>query len=211
MSAVRPTPAAPDARPWAAMAAFVEGVDYQRTACPGVGRLAVMAPHGGGIEPGSGELAAAVAAAGAPDAWPYYVLAGLRAHGNADLHRPSTLYDDPLALDLAAAVDTVVTLHGWRGAHVLVGGRHAELRQALVTALLRHDIPAREVCRGPLAGIDRRNLCNRGRSGRGIQLELGEDLRRSLFLSLDAAGRLQPRPRFWQVAGWLREALAPWR
>jgi phage replication-related protein YjqB (UPF0714/DUF867 family) len=40
-----------------------------------------------------------------------------------------------------------------------------------------------------LQGVDKRNICNRGRSGQGVQLELSRPLRDSFFPSLNRHGR----------------------
>jgi phage replication-related protein YjqB (UPF0714/DUF867 family) len=57
------------------------------------------------------------------------------------------------------------------------------------------------------AGLHPRNLCNRGRQARGLQLELSEGLRGRLFRSLDRRGRQHPTPAFHQLARSLRAAL----
>jgi phage replication-related protein YjqB (UPF0714/DUF867 family) len=60
---------------------------------------------------------------------------------------------------------------------------------------------------GHLQGVSRENICNRGRSGAGVQLELSEALRAEFFPSLDAKGRLAPRQRFYDFVSAVRNAL----
>lgn len=76
--------------------------------------------------------------------------------------------------------DRVVTVHGCGvdGEIVLLGGGDDALRGAIAAQLEAvgvrfDDAPAR------LAGADPRNICNRGRTGRGVQLEVSMGLRRS--------------------------------
>ena len=84
------------------------GVDFRVLVRRARAALAIVAPHGGGIEPGTSELADAVAAEGPS----FYAFEGLKASGNVDLHITSTRFDEPLCVDLLAASDVVVTLHG---------------------------------------------------------------------------------------------------
>ena len=58
------------------------GTDYRirlRSACPA---FAIVAPHGGGIEPGTSELAEAVSG----EQLSFYAFEGLKRAGNAALH-----------------------------------------------------------------------------------------------------------------------------
>jgi len=55
--------------------------------------------------------------------------------------------------------------------------------------------------------LDEQNLCNRGQSGAGVQLELSRALRRSLFESLTPSGRARPTPYFTAFVDALRLGL----
>ena len=86
-----------------------EGVDYrivlQRTAAV----HCVVAPHGGGIEPGTSELASAIAARDHS----LYAFEGLKRADNLDLHVTSTRFDEPQCLALiASSVTLPLTEHG---------------------------------------------------------------------------------------------------
>ena len=59
------------------------GVDYTIAFIYGHTRFAVMAPHGGGIEPGTSELACAIAG----KQHSYYTFSGIKTSGNRLLHR----------------------------------------------------------------------------------------------------------------------------
>ncbi len=69
---------------------------------------AVIAPHGGGIEPGTSELAEAIAGADLS----FYAFEGLKKDGNGDLHVTSDHFDEATAIELVSASPTVVAVHG---------------------------------------------------------------------------------------------------
>jgi phage replication-related protein YjqB (UPF0714/DUF867 family) len=137
--------------------------------------VAIAAPHGGGIEMGTSEVARSVAG----DEFNLYLFEGLRSSGNyTALHLTSHRFDEPRCLELLAGCDHVLAIHGCSGdaPQVLVGGLDAELKARVAEALsainvdvrtTNHRFPAREP----------RNICNRGRRGVGVQVELTTGLR----------------------------------
>jgi phage replication-related protein YjqB (UPF0714/DUF867 family) len=152
-----------------------EGHDWVRDHEDRGSRILVMAPHGGWIEPLTTELARAVAGG----EFSYYSFRGIKRGGNARLHLTSHRFDEPVALEAVAAADQVLAIHGERTegrAFVMVGGGCEAMRAALSEALAEAGIPVR-VPREGLDGRHGRNICNRGRFGRGGQLELSEGLR----------------------------------
>jgi len=156
--------------------AQVEGADFQiqiqRSATSGI---AVVAPHGGAIEEGTSEIARAVAGS----EFNLYLFEGLRATGNyAALHLTSHRFDEPQCLALLAGCDQVIAIHGCRGAEpeALLGGLDDGLKMRIGAAIAAAGIETR------LAGhrypaVHQRNICNRGRSGAGVQIELTSALR----------------------------------
>src|SRR4051812_27648221 len=84
------------------------GIDYRVLLRRARTTFDIVAPHGGGVEPGTSELADAVAA----ETFSFYAFEGLKASGNADLHITSTHFDEPLCLALIRDCCTIVTLHG---------------------------------------------------------------------------------------------------
>ncbi len=151
------------------------GRDYRVTVRRGSTGLLVMAPHGGGIEPGTDILASALA--GRRHA--FYGFVGLKPRGNASLHLPSHRFDEPAARRMTQAALWILTLHGRRGDDgvICVGGRDHEGGHVFQHRLRRAGFRVRRGgCKG-LAGRHPANLCNRGRSGRGVQLEIARDLR----------------------------------
>jgi phage replication-related protein YjqB (UPF0714/DUF867 family) len=167
--------------------------------------LVVAAPHGGRIEPGTSEVALAIAG----DEHSCYRFEGHKRSYNRHLHITSTNFDEPRGLALFAAAHLVVTVHGVR-AHepiVFLGGRHEPARAALAQALQRcgYEVDVHPRYRGEHP----RNVCNHGRSGAGVQLELSDGLRRTFFRDLTPSGRMSVHGRLGDFARLVRAALEP--
>lgn len=138
----------------------------------------VIAPHGGMIEHDTAQVALAIA----DDDLSYYLFEGRKPRRNRDLHIMGSRFDEPTALDMCQRARVVVAVHG-KGVEdevAYLGGADragiARLRAALATA----GFESREETDPELGGRDPRNLCNRGASGAGLQLELGSHLRHRL-------------------------------
>ena len=183
-----------------------EGRDFAVRSLARASRYAIMAPHGGGIEPGTSELAEAIAA----DTQSFYAFDGIKPRGNAVLHVTSTRFDEPRALRLAAASEVVIALHGEAGSGegVYLGGLDHVLGGRLAAALHRAGFPCELHSNPALRGLDPRNLCNAGSSGAGVQIEISHGTRATLFAALNRAGRMRPTPRFWELAEAVRNPLA---
>jgi phage replication-related protein YjqB (UPF0714/DUF867 family) len=135
----------------------------------------IIAPHGGTIEPVTSKLVEATA--GTSFSW--YCLDGL--DGNrGNLHITSSNFDEPRCLKLIGQCDIVVAIHGRKDAEepatILVRGLNEVLRNAICSELKSVGFSATTAstkfpCR------DRSNICNRGRQGMGVQLELPRSLR----------------------------------
>jgi phage replication-related protein YjqB (UPF0714/DUF867 family) len=181
-----------------------EGVGYRIRSTTRQG-LAVMAPHGGAIEPGTSEIAHSVAGTN----FAFYAFEGLLPAGNQRLHVTSTRFDEPSALAMATGATTVVTVHGEASEEevIFIGGRDQGLRRRITRSLGQAGFDVRSHPRNDLQGLGTDNLCNRGRSGSGIQLELSAGLRRALFLSGYPADRSSPSKRFFDFVTALRLAL----
>ena len=217
--------------------ALVEGVDYGRrfrrhaaqddsdAGGSGFPDTAVVALHGGGIEPGTSELclavsgyhpATGVATGGA--VYDYWLFEGLRSSGNAELHVTSKNCDDPVALATVAGSRRTVSLHGCTPAEaglpasaaaVLVGGLDTVLKAALIEAYQDHGIQAIDAAGLPdLNGDEPGNIVNRGLRGAGVQLELTTPLRTQMFGVNTRAGRKSSTlPLFWAFVDATRLAL----
>jgi phage replication-related protein YjqB (UPF0714/DUF867 family) len=169
--------------------------------------VVVAAPHGGAIEPGTSEIARSVAG----DDLSCYLFEGTRPADNARLHITSTRFDEPRCLSLLGAAQRVITVHGEAGGGevVYVGGLERAAVEALRAALADRGYRALEHPDADLQGLHPRNLCNLGQSGAGVQLEISKGLRRTLFASLDRAGRARPTARLPHFARTVRSVLLP--
>jgi phage replication-related protein YjqB (UPF0714/DUF867 family) len=172
------------------------GIDYGilvRRARPA---FAIVAPHGGGIEPGTSEIADAIAG----ERFSFYAFEGLKSTGNTDLHITSTRFDEPMCLTVLNVSDVVVTLHGEEseedGEGVFLGGLDDVLGAAICSALKQKGFDVRKHTSPNLQGRDKKNICNRGTSGAGVQLELSKAVRTTMFESLTRSGRKHPTERF---------------
>lgn len=154
------------------------GVDYEIVvhARP-ASRVAVVAPHGGAIERATSDIARALAG----DEHNLYLFEGRLPRDNHEaLHLTSHRFDEPECLALLATCDQVLTVHGCNHPEpdpaVLLGGLDTVLMQRLADALRGAGIPAlTEGHRFPGRHVD--NICNRGRGGAGVQMELTNRLR----------------------------------
>lgn len=159
----------------------IEGVDYRICVTERASPIAIVAPHGGLIEPGTSQIAAAIAA----DRFSLYCFEGLDRANSARLHITSSRFDEPRALALVSASELAIGIHGRKDrgddASIWVGGLHEALRDAICEALANAGFKAKAVGDGHrLAGRDPANICNRSSIGAGVQLELPKTLRMAL-------------------------------
>lgn len=152
-----------------------ENTDWQIISRDRQSSTLVAAPHGGRAEPYTGKIAKAVAG----DSHSLYVFTTLK----PGLHVTSHKFDEPRAVDQASRHSRVVTIHGCDNrrsttADVFAGGLDIALRDGVIFEL-------RKV--GFVVLVDRwtpgtasSNICNRGSSGRGVQLEISRRLRNRL-------------------------------
>jgi len=217
----------------------VEGVDYARrhrrherfddtqARTDDVPKTTILAPHGGGIEPGTSELCLAVAGyhpANLPQIPPagvtydYWMLEGLRDRDNAGLHVTSIGCDDGVAVSLCAGSLNALALHGFRPEPpdmsetdqvVLVGGCNTTLRGYLVEGLCKADFDARDAGgHGELDGTAKCNIVNRTLLGMGAQLELSTPLRDAMFTEHSRSRRKHTTTElFWTFVAVCRDAL----
>ena len=157
---------------------YSEGIDYSVHVRRGNhSPIAILAPHGGRIEGGTSEIARLIAG----EEHGLYLFEGLRTTGdNFDcLHLASHCFDEPRGLDLISDCDTVIAVHGYvsAGPDVLLGGLNERLKRKVAEALAAAGLSfLTDGHRFP--GRDPRNICNRGRSREGLQLELSDALRK---------------------------------
>ena len=148
--------------------------------------VAIVAPHAGAIERGTSEIAVTVAGAD----FNLYLFEGLGADAYR-LHVTSSHFDEPECLALVGACSVVVTVHGCHyadnDATLYLGGRDETLRDAIGAAVASAGFATRIDTRNP--GRHPLNICNRGTTGKGVQLEISRDLRRRLRRDHDRRAR----------------------
>lgn len=161
----------------------------------------LIAPHGGGIEPGTSDIMRAVVESGG---WAWYEFAGFLRQGNKDaLHITSMHFDEPTLAGMLPKTAFVVSFHGASDAAeplVYVGGKWTLGRQTMIASINKavgeHGIRAVDAIESQAAahlqGMDDSNLTNRGKRGEGVQLEFSRGSRNLLFppdASREARGR----------------------
>jgi phage replication-related protein YjqB (UPF0714/DUF867 family) len=157
----------------------IEGLDYRINVMNRNSSIVIIAPHGGDIEPGTSQIAAAIAGVDLS----LYDFRGLRnTSGHRELHLPSHRFDEPRCLRLVETAETVVAIHGRKDGddrrRVWIGGLDAHTCRRTVAELTKAGFEA--VMREPgetLAGTAVSNICNRGKRKMGIQLEIPKALR----------------------------------
>lgn len=161
------------------------GENYQILVEPRLGsKVAIVAPHAGWIEPGTSEIARAVAG----NDLNLYLFEGMRRRPHADLHIASDRFDEPRCLALLEPCDTVIAIHGCRDDRphdILIGGRDLDRRRMVSTALQLDGWDVAEVLSGYLSAMSASNICNRGATRKGVQIEIKAGLRRRLTVRSD--------------------------
>lgn len=149
------------------------------------GPLGLMAIHGGGIEPGTEEIARFVAYHSGAS---LYVYAGRRSKGNLSLHRPShnmRIEERDLVVQFLKHVKIAISIHGHgrRQNRAYVGGLHESMVQRFV-GIVRPALSQYEWISDPkiipkgLRGRSPGNVVNLP-PDRGMQLELPPQLRQT--------------------------------
>lgn len=176
---------------------------WRTVAVPRESNVVIIAPHGGGIEAGTSELARALAG----EDLSLYLFEGLKPYGNRDLHITSSNFDEPEGVATVATAVAVVALHGAQGTQPMayMGGLDTALCRTIRTKLTAAGFNVGE--HPGLQGTDHANICNRGKSGRGVQIELTMALRESLFSNMTTAGRQQPTAAFHTFVAAVRAAV----
>ena len=149
------------------------------------GPLGLMAIHGGGIEPGTEEIARYVAYHSGAS---LYIYAGRRSGGNLSLHRPShdgRIEERALVVQFLKHVNTAISIHGHgrRQNRAYVGGLHQNMVQSFVElarpALSQYEwISDPKIIPSGLSGQSPSNVVNLP-PAKGMQLELPLKLRQT--------------------------------
>lgn len=191
----------------------------------------VMAIHGGGIEPGTSEIALAAAGyhpatlrpatdgQGLHDFWLFEGLLS-RGTGNGHLHVTAVHYDEPIATELAQNALRCISLHGCSNAKakvsethpvgkIQIGGLDFDLRQIVFEALTSARVPAEIATDDDLKGEEVANIGNKTQISGCVQLEMGTSYRASLFETNTRPRRKHTtNDEFWLLVEALRRAMS---
>jgi phage replication-related protein YjqB (UPF0714/DUF867 family) len=156
-------------------ARFAKGRDFVVDIARQPSTAAVVAIHGDPIERGVSRIARQIAGI----EHNLYLLEGrLPALNYEYLHLASSRFDDPRCLELVSRCDRVVTIHGCNGLEesVLLGGRDEALKAHIAAPLMAAGVPCQTEghC---FPGRQLLNICNRGATGMGVQVELTDPVR----------------------------------
>ncbi|WP_102422201.1 poly-gamma-glutamate hydrolase family protein [Bacillus amyloliquefaciens] len=151
----------------------------------------ILAPHGGGIEGGTSELAKELS-----ETYSTYLFEALKTPGAFDLHLTSTNFDEPQALEMLKEHEFTLSLHGYASndQHVLVGGTDRDKAEAITSTLNNAGYSAELLDEGTrLSGSSPNNVANKNKTGKSVQLELSTGLRKSMFNTFSLKGRTDTR------------------
>ncbi|WP_170840006.1 poly-gamma-glutamate hydrolase family protein [Lihuaxuella thermophila] len=156
------------------------GEDYDITTQSRSNDVIILGIHGGRIETGTSEIVKAVA----QDDHSYYlfeanIFVDSNQDGRNDLHVTSTHFDEPTAIKMTAQKNKVVSIHGAAGSSekiVYMGGLNTHMKNIISDKLSQAGFRV-EPAPPELAGTSPNNICNKGRTLKGVQLEITRGLR----------------------------------
>lgn len=152
-----------------------EGVDFDIELNDRESSCAVIAIHGGNIEPGTTEIARMLAGAD----FSFYSFIGKKNEKESeDLHIKSSHFDEPRCLDLTSRNEKTISIHGKvdEGEFVMVGGLDEEAIERINDSLTNAGFETRTPPEN-VNGNFSENICNKCSSKMGIQLEISRGLR----------------------------------
>ncbi len=183
-----------------------EGHDYHICLRSGLTDFAIIAPHGGKIERGTSQIADAIADV----EHSFYSFDGVKVKNNHHLHITSDRFDEPQALMVTGNVQTVIAIHGAKGQKnaIYTGGLDQILEHRILEVLHTAGFTAEHDPSPTRQGRGMNNICNRGRSGKGVQLELTQCLRKKIFDPVDGGINWIPNELFHLLVQTIRAVLA---
>lgn len=183
--------------------------DYRINIEKGSPDVVLLAIHGGGIEPGTTELAEQLASAGE---YSFYSFQGIKATNNTDLHITSTNFDEPEALDLVSNSFYAVSFHGYgdkEEEHTYIGGLDETLSQSIEKELKNAGFSVSEAPEN-INGKEKENIVNKSKQQKGVQLEISTAQRKAFFENgdLSAANRKNRTEAFYNYIEAIQKALS---
>ena len=182
-----------------------KGKDYSILYREANSKVAIMAPHGGGIEPGTIDIADAIAGSD----YTFYAFKGIKKTGNKILHINSNRYDEPIGLKISKNACTVISIHGCRNKkeRIFIGGKNQELKLKMMRTLKLSGFRAVISEVSGLRGISSENICNRCKCGKGVQLEISRGLREEMFDDINRRSFRKKTKVFYKFVNTIKDAL----
>lgn len=170
--------------------------------------VASIAIHGGGIEPGTTDLAEQLAFAGD---YSFYSFQGIKAANNTDLHIDSTNFDEPEAVALVSDSFYTVSFHGYEDElekHTYLGGLDEALAQSIEIELKKAGFSVSDAPK-EINGEEKDNIVNQNRQSKGVQLEISTAQRKAFFEEGDfsSGNRDNRTEEFYDYVEAIRKAL----
>lgn len=164
-------------------------IDFKVTYRPGAKSFLITAPHGGNIEPGSTEIADAIAS----DKFGFYAFNGLK-RDSSDLYLPSTSFDEPELVRVTKNYGTTISVHIIEGSErlVYVGGRFRQLSSAISQVLAGKGYPVKPLPETSVA-YNMSNFINKTAVG-GVQIEITTALASEMFRGPITSDRIRQDP-----------------
>lgn len=141
----------------------------------------IVAPHGGGIEPGTTEIARNIADKSSSG---FYSFSGIRPSNNSQLHVTSTNYDEPKAQEMVQQSRHTVTIHKTNNSanDVYIGGRDDQLKSNIKEALQDKGFSVTTASQN-ISGNSIHNIANQNKNNAGVQIELSNHFVQHFFES----------------------------
>jgi len=184
--------------------AKIIGVDYTINSRSTASDTAVIAIHGGSIEPGTSELADAIAGT----KYDFYSFNGIMKSNNSSLHITSTNFNEPIARTLVKASNKTISVHGFSDSSKLtyVGGKDKIMIEKVKASLTAAGFAVADAP-SYLGATDATNICNDNLIQAGVQIELSTGLRTSFYSSLTTTGRQTKTADFSKYSNAIKAAL----
>ncbi|WP_152656805.1 poly-gamma-glutamate hydrolase family protein [Oceanobacillus sp. CFH 90083] len=162
--------------------------DYSISLEKGNPDIVLIAIHGGGIEPGTTELAEHLSLAGE---YSFYSFQGIKVTNNMDLHITSTNFDEPKALNMVSNSIYTLSFHGYGNEekkHTYIGGLDETLSNSIKKELKNagfsvSDAPKR------INGKTKENIVNKNKQKKGVQFEISTAQRKAFFENDDFSSK----------------------
>lgn len=164
-------------------------IDFKAAYRSGVKTFLITAPHGGNIEPGSTEIADAIAS----DRFGFYAFNGLKRDSSV-LYLPSTSFDEPELLRVTKNYGTTISVHIIDSSDrlVYIGGRFRQLSSAISQALTDKGYPVKPLPEAS-AAYNMSNFINKTAVG-GVQIEITTALASEMFRGPITSDRIRQDP-----------------